>query len=112
MVYLLRAFHFRRVMREVLVHSESEDERAALVHALVGLDRKCEIQDVVGVRECHFHCVSQRELLEVYTGKDQMLVVICDISFAGSGERHLSGNTQRRRDPAEVDADVPRWTRS
>lgn len=70
MIYLLRAFYFRRVMRKVLVHGEGEDERTPLIHALVRLDRKREVQDVVRVREGHFHCAAQGEFLEVYTGKE------------------------------------------
>ena len=42
-------------MREVLVDGEVEVEGPAFVHALVGLDRECEVEDVVGVGEGCLH---------------------------------------------------------
>ena len=66
MVDLLRALHFRRVVREILVHGEGKDETAPLVHALVGLDRECEVEDVVRVREVGLHRRAERELAEIY----------------------------------------------
>lgn len=49
MIDLLRTFHLRRVMWEVLIDSEVEVERSTLVHALVRLDGERKVQDVVGV---------------------------------------------------------------
>ena len=65
MVDLLQAFHFRGIVREVLVDGEREVEGAIFVHALVGLDGQGEIEDVVGVGEGHFHRISQSELLKI-----------------------------------------------
>lgn len=65
MIDLLRALHLGRVMREVLVNTEVEMERATLVHALVGLDRKRKVEDIVGVREMHLHRASERQLLQI-----------------------------------------------
>ena len=55
MVNLLRALHFRRIVREVLVDGEGEAEAAAFVHAFVGLDGEGEVEDVVRVREGGLH---------------------------------------------------------
>lgn len=55
MIYLLRAFDFWGVVREVLVDCEAELERAALVHAFVRFDCQGEIEYVVGVGELDFH---------------------------------------------------------
>jgi hypothetical protein len=59
MVNLLRTLNLRRIMREILVHGETEMERATFIHALVGFDGKSEVQDVVGVRKGHFHSASE-----------------------------------------------------
>jgi hypothetical protein len=65
MINLLRALHFWRVMREVLVNTEIEMERATLVHALVGLDRKRKVEDIVRIREIHLHRASEGQLLQI-----------------------------------------------
>lgn len=65
MINLLRTLDLGRVMREVLVDVETEMERAAFIHALVGLDREGEVQDVVGVGEGHFHRASEGEFLKI-----------------------------------------------
>ena len=75
MVDLLRALDLRRIMREILVNREVEVECAALVHALIRLDSESEVQDVVGVREGHFHCTSEGELLQVCLDVDTWLVI-------------------------------------
>lgn len=66
MVDLLCAFDFRGIVWEVLVDDEGEVEDATLVHAFVRLDGEGEIEDVVGIREGHFHGTPKREFLEIY----------------------------------------------
>lgn len=39
----------------IIVHSESEDKAATLVHAFIRLDSECEIQNVIRVRERGLH---------------------------------------------------------
>ena len=46
-------------MREVLVYRKVKVEPAALIHALVRLDRKYEVQDVVRVWEFRFPCLAR-----------------------------------------------------
>ena len=58
MVDLLFAFHFGRIMWEVLIDGEGEMEGSAFVHALIRLDRKCEVEDVVWVGKGGFHCLA------------------------------------------------------
>ena len=60
MINLLHAFHLRWVMREILIDREGKAECSALVHALVGLDREGEVEDVVCVREVRLHCAAER----------------------------------------------------
>ena len=55
MVNLLGTFDLRRVVREVLVDCECEDKAAALVHALVRLDRKGKVEDIIRVRKGRLH---------------------------------------------------------
>jgi hypothetical protein len=55
MINLLCTFDFRRVVREVLVDCECEQKAAALVHALVRLDRKGKIEDIIRVRKGRLH---------------------------------------------------------
>lgn len=64
-VDLLRAFDLGRVVGEVLVDCEAEDEAAAFVHTLVGIDGQSEVKDVVGVGKVRLHCCTQRELFEI-----------------------------------------------
>lgn len=45
-------------MREVLVYRKVEVESATLVHALIRLDRKYEVQNVVRVREFRLPCLA------------------------------------------------------
>ena len=59
MIDLLRAFHFRRVVWEVLVDGEVEMKAPSLVHSFVGLNCEGEVEDVVGVGERGFHCASE-----------------------------------------------------
>lgn len=65
MVYLLRALHLRRVMREVLIDSEGEVEASALVHALIRVDRQGEVEDIVGVGEFGAPCSARLKLFEI-----------------------------------------------
>lgn len=65
MVYLLRALYFRRVMREVLVDSEGEVEAAPFVHALIRVDRKSKVEDVVWVGELGVPCSARLKLFEI-----------------------------------------------
>lgn len=65
MVYLLRALYFRRVMREVLVDSEGEVEAAPLVHALIRVDRKSKVEDVVWVGELGVPSSARLKLFEI-----------------------------------------------
>ena len=65
MVYLLRALDFWRIVREVLVDVEVEVECAAFVHALVGLYREDEVEDVIRVGERGFHCRAEGEFGEI-----------------------------------------------
>ena len=55
MVNLLGTFDLWRVVREVLVDCECEQKAAALVHALVWLDRKGKIEDIIRVRKGRLH---------------------------------------------------------
>ena len=55
MINLLCTFDLRRVVREVLVDCECEQKAAALVHALIRLDRKRKIEDIIGVRKGRLH---------------------------------------------------------
>ena len=64
-VDLLGAFHFGRVVREILVDDKGEVEGAAAVHALVGLDGEGEVEDVVGVGEGGAHGAAEGELGEI-----------------------------------------------
>lgn len=66
MVYLLRAFDLWWIMGEVLVDGEIEVKSAAFVHAFVGLDGECEVEDVVWVREFGLHCAAEGELREIW----------------------------------------------
>lgn len=63
MVDLLRALDFRWVVGEILIDRETEVEYATLVHALVRFDGESEIEDIVWVREGHFHCTSEGKFL-------------------------------------------------
>lgn len=65
MVDLLHAFDLWRVMREVLIDSEGEVKETTLVHALIGLDGQSEVENVIGVREGHFHGISEGELMQI-----------------------------------------------
>lgn len=60
MVDFLRAFDFRRVMWVVARDSECELEAATFVHALVGLDCECEVEDVVWIVEVCSHSLAER----------------------------------------------------
>ena len=60
MVDLLCALDFWRVVGEVLVDLEVESEASSLVHALVGVDREFEVEDIVGVREVRLHRCAER----------------------------------------------------
>ena len=60
MIYLLRAFHFWWIVREVLVDRKGEMEAASFIHALVWLDGQCEIENVVRVWEVGLHGASER----------------------------------------------------
>lgn len=66
-VDLLRALDLGRVVREVLVDCEAENEAAAFVHALVRVDGQSEVEDVVGIGEVRLHCCAQRELFEIWS---------------------------------------------
>lgn len=55
------AFYFWRLVWEVLADVEGEVEGATFVHALVGCDCECELQDVVGIGERRCHGAAQRE---------------------------------------------------
>jgi len=63
MVDLLRTLDLGWIVGEVLVHREAEVEHATFVHALVRLDGQGEVEDVVGVREGHFHCLAKCKFL-------------------------------------------------
>ena len=65
-VDLLRTFHLRRVVREVLVDGEGEVEAPALVHAFVRADGQGKILDIVRVGEGGLHCGAEGELGEIY----------------------------------------------
>ena len=75
MIDLLRAFHFRRVVREVLVDGEVETKAPSLVHSFVGLNCQGKIEDVVGVGERGFHCASEGAFKfgEVWEGGEDQL---------------------------------------
>ena len=75
MVDLLRAFYFRWVMRKVLINGEVKLERTAFVHALIGLDGECEVQDIVGVGEGCPHCFAQGafEFCEICEGRYELV---------------------------------------
>lgn len=49
----------------IVVHGEREEEAAALIHALIWLDRKCEIKDVVWICEVCLHRASQDQFVEI-----------------------------------------------
>ena len=56
MVDLLRALDFGYIVRKALTDVECEEKTAALVHALIWLYCKCEIQSIVRVGKVGFHC--------------------------------------------------------
>lgn len=60
-VYLLSAEHLGGLVRKVLVDGKVKGESAAAVHALVGLDGKDKVEDVVGVWEVGLHRGAERQ---------------------------------------------------
>ena len=62
MVDLLGALDFWWVVGKVLVDREAECERAVFVHALVGVDGKSEVKDIVGIWEVGSHGRAEREV--------------------------------------------------
>lgn len=81
MINFLRTLDLRRIMREVLINREGEVEDAAFVHSLVGLDGKCEVKDVVGVGEGHFHGAAEGEFLEVCIAISHIVSVLSSWAF-------------------------------
>lgn len=65
MINLLRALDLWRIVWEILVDVEVKVERAAFVHALVGLYCEDEIEDIVGIGERGFHGRAQGEFGEI-----------------------------------------------
>lgn len=59
MVDLLLALHLWRIVGKVLVNGEAEVEGAALVHALVRIDREDEVEEVIRVGEGGLHRLAQ-----------------------------------------------------
>ena len=66
MVDLLQTLDLGGVVGEVLVDGEAEVECTALVHAFVRLDGEGEVEDIVRVREGHFHRASEGKFLEIF----------------------------------------------
>lgn len=58
MIDLLRAFDLGRVMREILVDGKSKVKRSGLVETLVRLDRKREVENIIGIGEFGAHGAS------------------------------------------------------
>lgn len=80
-------------MREVLVNGEGEVEDAAFVHSLVGLDGECEVEDIVGVGEGHFHGAAEGEFLEVWPSPSSLAFLRLSFSV---GERLIRENKRGR----------------
>lgn len=98
MINFLRTLDLRRIMREVLINREGEVEDAAFVHSLVGLDGKCEVENIVGVGKGHFHGAAKGEFLEVCSSPSLLAL----LRFSLWLERLIW----------EDGEEVPRWTRS
>lgn len=64
-VDLLCALDLWRVMGEILIDIKRKVEDSTLVHAFVRFDTQSEVENVVGVGEVHFHCVSEGEFREI-----------------------------------------------
>ena len=64
-VNLLRALDLRRLVREALTNRKREVEPASLVHALIRLDRKREVQRVVWIWEIRLHGRGEIKLGEI-----------------------------------------------
>jgi hypothetical protein len=64
-VNLLRTFYLRRVMREVLVDCKCEYKTATFVHALIRLDRKRKIEDIVRIWKGCLHCAAEWQLGQI-----------------------------------------------
>lgn len=50
----------------IVVHNECEDEAATFVHALVWLDCKGKVEDIVRIREGGLHGSSKGKLSEIF----------------------------------------------
>ena len=49
-------------MRESLGDGEREMKPSAFVHTFVGLDRKCEVEGIIGIREIGLHGTGKGKL--------------------------------------------------
>lgn len=73
MVYLLGTFDFGWIVGIVLVDGEVEHETPALVHALIRLDGKLKVENVVWIRECGLHGGPQRYLAQILNGVSSVM---------------------------------------
>lgn len=65
MIYLLRALDLWWIVGKILVDSKAKVERSAFVHAFIGFDRECKVEDIVRIREFGLHGAAERELRKI-----------------------------------------------